>query len=475
MPYTDFREFLDKLESAGQLKRISDPVMPEPDISAAGRAISNMGPSAPALLFEQVIGCHTPLIINVHGSWYNHALMLGLPKTTTVKQQFLELNRRWDNYPVAPVPVKDAPLKEVKIMENINLFEILPLHKVNRYDGGCYISKACVVSRDPEFPEDSDRQNVGIYRLQVKGKNRLGILVQPFHDIGIHLSKAEQSGRDLPVSIAIGNEPVISFMGGAPILYHQSEYAFAGAIQQAPYRIIKAEDTNHDLPAGAEIILEGVIKAGIRETEGPFGEFTGSYSGASKKPVIEINTITHRRDPIMENLFLGIPWTEADYLLGLNTCVPLYKQLKADMPEIEAVNALYTHGFGVIISTRSRFGGFAKATAMRLLSTPHGMPFSKIIVIVDDTIDPFNLEQVMWAMTTQVNPERDVNILKNMPGMPLDPSSSVPGMHSKLIIDATTPVAPEIVPIETTLLETPEKTGEWEKALKAIIEAGNKQ
>jgi UbiD family decarboxylase len=420
-------------------------------------------------MFDNVTGYKTPLVINVHGSWYNHALMLGMPKDTPVKEQFLELNRRWDNYPVEPIIVNVAPLKEVVIDKDINLFELLPLHKTNQFDGGCYLSKGVVVSRDLEDPDNSDKQNVGIYRMQVKGKDKLGIQALPFHDLGIHLNKAERMGKDLPIAIALGNEPIISFMASTPIEYDQCEYKFSGALQNAPYKIIKAEDANLYLPAGAEIVLEGVIKCGVRETEGPFGEFPGSYSGARKQAVVEIRKVTHRKNPIMENLYLGIPWTEIDYLLALNTSVPLYKQIKATMPEVVAVNAMYTHGIGVIISTKSRFGGFGKATAMRLLSTPHGMPYSKIIIVVDETVDPFNLEQVMWAMTTRVNPDQDVNTLKNMPGMPLDPSSVPPGMHSKLIIDATTPVAPDMVIRETELLEPPLNTDKWEARIKEIM------
>ncbi|RLQ12745.1 phenolic acid decarboxylase, partial [Micromonospora sp. BL1] len=142
--------------------------------------------------------------------------------------------------------------------------------------------------------------------------------------------------------------------------------------------------------------------------------------------------------------YIGMPWTEVDYLVGLNTSLPLYRQLKRDFPEVVAVNAMYTHGIGVIISTKCRFGGYGKAVAMRLLSTPHGMPYSKIIIVVDETVDPFNLPQVMWALTVKVIPDKDVTLIENAPGMPLDPSSEPAGMHTKLIIDATTPVYPDI-------------------------------
>lgn len=161
--------------------------------------------------------------------------------------------------------------------------------------------------------------------------------------------------------------------------------------------------------------------------------------------------------------------------MALNTSLPLYRQLKRDFPEVVAVNAMYTHGIGVVISTKSRFGGYGKAVAMRLLSTPHGMPYSKIVIVVDEFVDPFNLEQVMWALTTRVRPDKDVVLIPNAPGMPLDPSSEPAGMHTKLIIDATTPVAPDKAR-ETELLEVPEKTDFWSDYLKNALRdiRGNK-
>lgn len=155
--------------------------------------------------------------------------------------------------------------------------------------------------------------------------------------------------------------------------------------------------------------------------------------------------------------------------MALNTSVPLYKQLKADMPEVVAVNAMYTHGMGVIISTKCRFGGYGKAVAMRLLSTPHGMPYSKVVIVVDEYVDPFNLEQVMWAITTRVKPDKDVAIIPNCPGMPLDPSSVPAGMHTKMIIDATTPVDPEPNPREVEILDPPAKSEEWEVKIRELL------
>ncbi len=459
--YRDFREFLGVLESENQLLRIKKQVYPEPDLSAIGRAAPDTE-EGPAVLVENIFGYRTPLALNVHGSWKNHALMLGMPKDTSIKDQFHELVKRWDNPPHKPVWVKeaDAPVKEVIIDSDINLFDLLPLFRINQHDGGFYISKAHIVSRDPDDPENFGKQNIGTYRLQVKGKDKLGIQALPFHDIAVHLKNAERQGNKLPVAICLGNDPMLNFMSSTPIEYSQSEYDFASALKGEPVELTKSGIGGLDVPARSEMVLEGYILPGVRSIEGPFGEFPGSYSGARLQAEVIIERITHRKDPIFENLYLGIPWTEIDYLMALNTSVPLYKQLKKDFPEVRAVNAMYTHGIGVIISTGIRFGGYGKSVAMRLLSTPHGMPYSKIIIVVDEFVDPFNLPQVMWAMTTRVRPDKDVTLIPNCPGMPLDPSSEPAGMHTKMIIDATTPVPPDIGR-ETELLDRPEKADEW--------------
>lgn len=324
-----------------------------------------------------------------------------------------------------------------------------------------------IVSKDPQDPDNYDKQNVGTYRIQVKGKDLVGIQPLPFHDIAIHLKNAEELNQPLPIAICLGNDPVLNFMSSTPVEYAQSEYDFAGALKGEPIELTKSECADLDIPARSEIILEGYIIPRQRKIEGPFGEFPGSYSGARLQPEVKIHTITHRVNPIFENLYLGMPWTEIDYLLALNTSLPLYRQLKRDFPEVVAVNAMYTHGIGVIVSVKSRFGGYGKAVAMRLLSTPHGMPYSKIVIIVDEFVDPFNLEQVMWALTTRVRVDKDVVTIPFAPGMPLDPSSEPAGMHTKLIIDATTPVEPDKAR-DTSLLDIPKKTDYWLNCLKNL-------
>lgn len=408
--------------------------------------------------------------MNVIGSWPNHAMMLGMPKDTPVKEQFFEFAKRYDQFPMPVKREESAPFHENEITEDINLFDILPLFRINQGDGGYYLDKACVISRDLEDPENFGKQNVGIYRMQVKGKDRLGIQPVPQHDIAIHLRQAEERGINLPVTIALGCEPVITTAASTPLLYDQSEYEMAGAIQGEPYRIVKSKLSDLDVPWGAEVVLEGEIIAGEREYEGPFGEFTGHYSGGRSMPIIKIKRVYHRNNPIFEHLYLGMPWTECDYMIGINTCVPLYQQLKEAYPnEIVAVNAMYTHGLIAIVSTKTRYGGFAKAVGMRALTTPHGLGYCKMVIVVDEDVDPFNLPQVMWALSTKMHPKHDAVIIPDLSVLPLDPGSNPSGITHKMILDATTPVAPETRGHYSQPLDSPLTTKEWEQKLMDLM------
>ncbi|QIY69192.1 non-oxidative hydroxyarylic acid decarboxylases subunit C [Streptomyces sp. RLB1-33] len=445
MAYDDLRSFLDTLERQGQLLRITEQVMPEPDVAAAANAATRLGDAAPALYFDNVSGFDSARIaMNVHGSWANHALALGLPKATGTKDQVDEFIARWAKFPVKP-EWRDDPLWAQNSVEgeDVNIFDILPLIRLNDGDGGFYIDKAAIVSKDPDDPENSGKQNVGIYRIEVQGKRKLAIQPGPVHDIGLHLRKAEERGEDLPIAITLGNDPVISIVASTPMGYDENEYEMAGALRGAPAPIAKAPLTGLPVSWGSEVVIEGVIEGRKREIEGPFGEFTGHYSGGRNMPVIRIDKISYRTDPVFEHLYLGMPWTEIDYLMAPNTCVPLYEQLKKDFPEVQAVNAMYTHGLVIIVSTRKRYGGFAKAVGMRVLTTPHGLGYAATVIVVDEDVDPFNLPQVMWALSTKMNPSDDLIVVPHLSLMELAPQSDNPGTGAKLIIDATTPARPD--------------------------------
>jgi UbiD family decarboxylase len=439
MPYDDLRSFLTVLGEQGQLLHVTDEVLPEPDVAAAANAVSRLGEAAPALYFDNVNGfTDARIAMNVHGSWANHALALDLPKETGAEEQVREFIQRWEKFPVAPEWRGDPPWSANTLAgSEVDIFRVLPLVRLNEGDGGFYIDKAAVVSKDPDDPENSGKQNVGVYRIQVKGKTRLALQPVPMHDIAQHLRKAEERGEDLPVAIAIGNDPVISIVAATPMRYDENEYELAGALRGAPAPLAAAPLTGLPVPWGSEVVIEGVIEGRKREIEGPFGEFTGHYSGGRRLPVIRIDRISYRTDPVFEHLYLGMPWTEIDYLIAANTCAPLYRQLKSDFPEVRAVNATYTHGLVVIVSTASRYKGFARSVGTRVLSTPHGLGYAATVIVVDDDVDPFDLPQVMWALSTKMNPAHDLITLPNMPIMGLAPQVDAPGLVDKLVIDAT--------------------------------------
>lgn len=471
MAFDDLRSFLQALDEQGQLLRIREEVQAEPDIAAAANAAGRIGEGAPALWFDNIRGfTDARVAMNTIGSWQNHAISLGLPPNTPVKQQIDEFIRRWDTFPVAPERRDNPPWAENSVEgDDINLFDILPLFRLNDGDGGFYLDKACVVSRDPLDPEHFGKQNVGIYRMEVKGKRKLGLQPVPMHDIALHLHKAEERGEDLPVAITLGNDPIITLMGATPLKYDQSEYEMAGALRESPYPIATAPLTGFDVPWGSEVILEGVIEGRKREIEGPFGEFTGHYSGGRNMTVVRIDKVSYRTKPIFESLYLGMPWTEIDYLIGPATCVPLYQQLKAEFPEVQAVNAMYTHGLLAIISTKKRYGGFARAVGLRAMTTPHGLGYVKMVIMVDEDVDPFDLPQVMWALSSKVNPAGDLVQLPNMSVLELDPGSSPAGITDKLIIDATTPVAPDNRGHYSQPVKDLPETPQWVEKLTAML------
>lgn len=216
MPYASLRDFLDKAEQEGQLLRIAEEVRLEPDIRTIACAAGKM-PGGPAIVFEKVRGyADKKIVMNVHGSWENHALTLDLAKNTPVREQFREIVKRWARYPIPAKRVASGPVKEVVLDRGFSLFRELPLFRVNPMDGGFFLSKACTIARDPQNPSN---QNVGIYRIQVKDHDRLGIQLSAQHDLAAYLRKAERLDRPLRVAVAVGNDPIVPFVASSPLKF----------------------------------------------------------------------------------------------------------------------------------------------------------------------------------------------------------------------------------------------------------------
>ena len=450
MGFKDLRSFLAKLEEENQLIHYNEPITLSPDWSDITRALPRMGHYGPAIITDNLEGYKGKRIAaGIHGSLANCALMFGHPKDTSLQDQINSLGERWDKVGDASdaklVWIDNPPCQEVIIDEDdINLYEILPLHRLNPSDGGFYLPKTCVVTKDMYYPDDFDSENVGTYRCQIHGPNTIGINISFLHDAGEHIAQAEALGVPMPIAICLGNDPILDFMASTPLKSNESEYKFAAALGDFTYELAKATLSNLDVPANAEFVIEGEIMPFDRFPEGPFGEFPGSYSGVGKTCRINVKRVTHRKDPIYSTIYIGgRSETESDMLLALNTCSLLYRQLHADFPQVKAVNAMYQHGMTTIVAVNHRVPGQAKTIAMRVASTPHGTDYCRNIIIVDAEVDPYNLTEVMWALSTRVRGPEDVFFIPSTPGLPLIPADVHPPLGRKLIIDATTPIPPD--------------------------------
>ena len=450
------RDFLEFLAEHGQCVTWPDPVMPEPDIRNIAVAGGRDNMNGPAILLDNIVGYPGKrIVLGVHGSFNNLALLLGYPKGTTVKELFYGLIGRWgaDKPLIQRVSPEKAAVHTVRVERGINLYELLPLYRINEFDGGFYIAKANVASRDPADPDDFNKQNVGIYRIQVHGPDRITILTAVSHDLGQQIMTAERMGLPLKVAIMIGSHPALTLFGATPVNYAESEYAYASQMMGVPLELTQSGN-GIDILANAEMVVEAELVHNDRTLEGPFGEFPGSYSGVRYTPVFKVTAVSHRTDPIFENIYVGKGWTEHDTLIGLNTSAPIYTHLKQTMPEVEAVNALYHHGLTAIIAVKNRFAGFAKSVAMRALGTPHGTLYLKNLIMVDHDVDPFDLNQVMWALSTRTRAS-DIIVIPHMPMVILDPAAETPGVGHRLIIDATSPMAPEPVGADVEMITPP--------------------
>ena len=452
----DLRDYLELLAEHGQCITWPETVLPEPDIRKVVVAAGRDAMTGPAIVFDKIRGYPGKrLVVGVHGSFSNTALLLGKPKGTSIKELFYELAGRWgsDKPLISRVKQEHAPVHENRVDKDINLYDLLPLYRINALDGGFYIAKANIVSRDPRDPDNFAKQNVGIYRIQVQGPDRFTLLSVPNHDMAQQIRMAEQDDVPLKIAVMLGNHPAMAMFAATPVNYDESEFAYASQMMGSPIELTQSGN-GLDVLAGAEMVIEAELMNNQRCLEGPFGEFPGSYSGIRHVPLFRVTAVSHRTDPIFESIYIGKGWTEHDTLIGLNTSAPIYAQLKENFPEVVAVNALYQHGLTAIISVKNRFAGFAKSVAMRALGTPHGLMYLKNLIMVDDDVDPFDLNQVMWALSTRTRAS-DIIVIPNMPMVIIDPAAEIPGKGHRLVIDATSFMPPDPIGGDAKLVSPP--------------------
>ena len=462
MKYKDLRDFIAQLETIGELKRVTTPVSTHLEMTEiCDRVLRAQGP---AILFENPVGHTMPVLANLFGTPRRVALGMGEEDVSALREvgkllAYLKepeppkgLRDAWEKWPVlkqvltmSPKVVSSAPCQEI-VWEgkDVDLGK-LPIQHCWPGDVAPLITWGLVVTRGPA----KTRQNLGIYRQQVIAPNKVIMRwlahrggAQDFRD---HCEK--HPGQPFPVAVVIGADPATILGAVTPVPDSLSEYQFAGLLRGAKTELIKCLGSDLQVPASAEIVLEGVIlpdetalESGVYETalEGPYGDHTGYYNEQDKFPVFTIERITMRRDPIYHSTYTGKPPDEPAMLgVALNEVfVPL---LQKQFPEI-ADFYLPPEGCSyrmAVVSIKKQYPGHAKRVMFGIWSFLRQFMYTKFIIVVDDDIDIRNWQEVIWAITTRVDPVRDTLLVENTPIDYLDFASPVSGLGGKMGLDAT--------------------------------------
>ncbi len=453
MRYRDLRDFLAQLESLGELRRIRVPVSPRLEMTEICDRVLRAG--GPALLFEKPEGFSMPVLGNLFGTPKRVAMGMGEDSVEALREvgkllAYLKepeppkgLKDAWDKLPIlkqvlnmAPKVLSGAPCQEV-VWEggDVDLGR-LPVQTCWPGDAGPLITWGLTVTRGPRRA----RQNLGIYRQQVIGRDRLIMrwLAHRGGALDFRDHTLEKPGEPFPVAVALGADPATILGAVTPVPDSLSEYQFAGLLRGAKTEVVKCLGSDLQVPASAEIVLEGVIAPGDTALEGPFGDHTGYYNEQDRFPVFTVQRITLRRDPIYHSTYTGKPPDEPAILgVALNEVfVPL---LVKQFPEI-ADFYLPPEGCSyrlAVVSLRKQYPGHAKRVMFGVWSFLRQFMYTKFIVVVDDDVDVRDWKEVIWALTTRVDPSRDTLLVDNTPIDYLDFASPVSGLGSKMGIDAT--------------------------------------
>ncbi len=447
MAYEDLREFISTLENRGLLKRVKAEVDPILEITEIVDRICKS--NGPALLFENVKGSEFPVAINLFGSLERMKLALETddfekigetiaefafpkpPETFSQKIEGLRRIKKALSFP--PKIVKRAPCQEVVLEgEEVNLLKF-PILKTWPKDGGRYITLPLVFTKDPETGE----RNVGMYRMQVYNSKTTGMHWQIHKHGAEHWLKARERGEPLEVAVVLGSDPATIFSAIAPLPKGFDELLFAGFLRGSGVKLVKCRSVDIEVPANAEIVLEGYVNPDELRREGPFGDHTGFYSMPEDFPVFHINCITHREDAIYPATVVGKPPMEDAYF-GKAVERIFLPLIKRQIPEIVDMNLPVEACFHnlAIVSIKKTYPGQAKKVMFALWGLGQ-MMFTKTIVVVDEHINVHNLSEVLWYATANVDPARDVIVIPNTPTDSLDHAPSQANLGSKLGIDAT--------------------------------------
>jgi phenyl-phosphate phosphatase/carboxylase subunit beta len=433
------RDFVAQAEAEGMLKRIKAEVDWNLELSHIAKL--NEEKQGPALLFENVKHYKSPVITSVCTTTERLSLIMGEPRNSTL----VDLMRVWvdkhDNK-IPPRYVDEAPCKEnIMTGGNIDLFKF-PAPKFYPLDGGRFFGTAhFVVTKDP----DSEWINIGTYRLQLLDKNHLGTQFIRGKHSDIMLKKYQAMGKPMPVCVVVGCDPLLFLMGAARLSAFESEYDFAGSIRGEPIEVVKAETNDLPVPATAEIVVEGEVDANKFMEEGPFGEYTGYYSGVGTDPrnFIDVKCVTYRNNPIFWGTTVGRAVTDTHMTMALTYGATLWQQLVT--MKIPGIKAVYcppegSGRFLAIISLKQMYPGHADQVLTAAISTEMGAYGLKTVIVVDEDIDPWDIPRVMYALSFRFQPNRS-QVIKRGRSTPLDPSLPLDSrdITGRLLLDATIP------------------------------------
>lgn len=442
MPYRDLREYLAVLEKKGLICHIQAEVDKDWELSAVCRRTFQNIPQErrPALMFDRIKGHSIPLVVGILGGSrqiYATALEADL-------EQVLE---KWESgvkHPLKPRLVKNGPCQEEVHMSEEANFEMLPapVWTVGQ-DPAPYHTSPLVISRDPE----TKVQNMGVYRVQVKGPRRAGLMINPPRNMNHHIRKNEAEGRGTEVAIVFGTDPVVGLTAVTPFPYGVNELDVAGGIRGEPVEVVHCLTVDLEVPATAEIVVEGKIPCKGRETEGPFGEYGGYMGTGGEHPFIEITCITHRRNPIYQAFLSQMPPSESSCIKSIGRENIIRRHLKDNLGiPVHDVHLPESGGAtGILLISIKKQNRFQPFKAMMGAWSHHDV-FGKLTIVVDDDIDIRDSFQVEWALSFRMQPAEDVYVIKNTDPLTLDPSQPLrlgekvkptDQVSSKLGIDAT--------------------------------------
>jgi 4-hydroxy-3-polyprenylbenzoate decarboxylase len=463
MPYRDLREFMGRLESLGELKRVGIEVSPHLEMTeVCDRALRVQGP---AILFERPSGHSMPVLANLFGTTRRIALAMGAEpgedprealrnvgtllaflKEPEPPKGFRDLLERWvpigkQVMHMAAKEVASPACREI-VWEGKDVdLARLPIQTCWPGDAGPLITWGLVVTRGPQgVPNARTRQNIGIYRQQVIGRDRL--IMRWLAHRGGALDYAEHvrafPDKPFPIAVALGADPATLLAAVTPVPDTLSEYQFAGLLRGSRTEVAKCAGSDLQVPAASEIVLEGVIRPGDEAPEGPFADHTGYYNDQENFPVLSVERITLRRDAVYHGTYTGKPPDEPAVLgMALNEVfVPI---LQKQFPEIVDFY-LPPEGCSyrlAVVSIRKQYPGHAKRVMFGIWSFLRQFMYTKFVLVTDDDVDVRDWKEVVWALTTRVDAARDCTVIENTPIDYLDFASPVAGLGSKMGIDAT--------------------------------------